>query len=95
MKTNYNWGIIGLGKIARKFAIDLQSIKNANLKAVASRSLQKAEAFAEDFYADKFYGSYSELINDPDVDIVYIATPHVFHKDISIEFYIKNHKNTL
>ena len=85
MKTNYNWGIIGLGKIARKFAIDLQSIKNANLKAVASRSLQKAEAFAEDFYADKFYGSYSELINDPDVDIVYIATPHVFHKDISIE----------
>ncbi len=84
-KTNYNWGIIGLGKIARKFAIDLQSVEGATLKAVASRSLQKAEEFAEDFHAENYYGSYTELINSPDVDVIYIATPHVFHKELTIE----------
>lgn len=85
MKTNYNWGIIGLGKIAKKFATDLQSVEGANLKAVASRSLQKAEEFARDFHADNFYGSYTELISAPEVDVVYIATPHVFHKELTIE----------
>ncbi|MBW2960644.1 Gfo/Idh/MocA family oxidoreductase [Mesonia aestuariivivens] len=85
MKTNYNWGIIGLGKIAKKFATDLQSVEGANLKAVASRSLQKAEEFAEDFYAENFYGSYDELINSPEIEVIYIATPHVFHKELTIK----------
>ena len=84
MKTNYNWGILGLGKIAKKFATDLQSVEGANLKAVASRSLQKAEEFAEDFRAEHYYGSYAELIEDPEIDIIYIATPHVFHKELTI-----------
>jgi len=74
MKTNYNWGILGLGKIAKKFATDLKSVEGANLKAVASRSLQKAEEFAEDFRAENYYGSYAELIEDPEVNVIYIAT---------------------
>ena len=84
MKTNYNWGILGLGKIAKKFATDLQSVEGANLKAVASRSLKNAEEFAEDFRAENYYGSYAELIEDPEIDVIYIATPHVFHKELTI-----------
>ncbi|SHI53203.1 Predicted dehydrogenase [Mesonia phycicola] len=81
----YNWGIIGLGKIAKKFATDLQSVERANLKAVASRSIEKAEDFAQDFHAENFYGSYTELINSPEIDVIYIATPHVFHKELTVE----------
>ncbi|WP_034893150.1 Gfo/Idh/MocA family protein [Gillisia sp. Hel_I_29] len=76
---SYKWGIIGLGKIAHKFAEDLQRVEGAELYAVASRSSEKAEEFAEKFEAAKSYNSYEALAQDPDVDIIYIATPHVFH----------------
>lgn len=80
MKTKtYKWGILGPGKIARKFAKGLAEVPGAELYAVASRSLPKAEEFAKDFNASKFYGSYEDLANDSEVDIIYIATPHVFH----------------
>ena len=73
------WGIIGLGKIAAKFCADLETLKDAELYAVASRNLQKAEEFAKEHNATKAYGSYEEMLKDKDVDVVYIATPHVFH----------------
>lgn len=79
MKTSYRWGIIGLGKIAHKFASDLQDVEGANLYAVASRTLEKAEKFAKEFSVENVYGSYEDLLKNPDVDVVYIATPHVFH----------------
>ena len=80
MKTKiYKWGIIGPGKIAHKFAEGLTEVPGAELYAVASRSLAKAEEFAKEFNATKFYGSYKDLIKDEEVDIIYIATPHVFH----------------
>ncbi|MGX1024639.1 Gfo/Idh/MocA family protein [Flavobacterium sp. CS20] len=79
MKT-YKWGILGLGKIAHKFANDLQTVKNAELYAVGSRTQNKADEFATKHKASKAYGSYEQLIKDPDIDVVYIATPHVFHK---------------
>lgn len=79
MAKTFNWGIIGPGKIARKFASDLLLAEKANLYAVGSRDLQKAREFATEYDANKFYGSYQELANDPTVDIVYVATPHVFH----------------
>jgi predicted dehydrogenase len=79
MAKIYNWGIIGLGKIANKFAQDIQLIKNARVHAVASRSLEKAKAFGDTYNANHCYGSYEALMKCPDLDVVYIATPHVFH----------------
>jgi predicted dehydrogenase len=80
LKTKtYKWGILGPGKIARKFAKGLSEVPGAELYAVASRSEAKAEEFAKEFNAPKFYGSYEDLVNDEEVDIIYIATPHVFH----------------
>lgn len=81
---NIKWGIIGLGNIARKFADDLQKIPNAELFAVASRSKVRSEQFAAEYKAQKAYDSYAELAEDNNIDAVYIATPHSFHKDHSI-----------
>ncbi|WP_152287000.1 Gfo/Idh/MocA family protein [Flavicella marina] len=80
MKT-YNWAILGCGKIARKFSKDLQLLSNANLYAATSRNLDKATEFAAELDFEKAYGSYLEMLQDPNVDVVYIATPHSFHKD--------------
>lgn len=80
MQKTYNWGIIGLGKIAHAFAEDLQLLPNARLHAVASRSTDKAQAFAKQFNATHAYGSYADLLDCPDLDAVYIATPHVLHQ---------------
>jgi predicted dehydrogenase len=82
--TKTNWGIIGLGKIAHHFVRDLQTVENANLYAVASRSQAKADTFLKQYQADMAYGSYDDLLADQNVDIVYIATPHVYHKENSI-----------
>ncbi|MFN0035163.1 MAG: Gfo/Idh/MocA family protein [Saprospiraceae bacterium] len=74
-----NWGIIGLGKIARQFADDLRLLPNARLHAVASTSLERADAFAAEFGAAHAFGRYEDLLHCPGVDVVYIATPHPFH----------------
>ena len=79
MSKKINWGIIGLGNIAATFASDLQLSSHSNLMAVASRDAENAKIFAQKFNADKFYSSYQELANDPQIEVVYIATPHVFH----------------
>ncbi len=76
-----NWGIIGLGNIANKFAQDLLTIKGAQLYAVASRSQEKADTFASKYSAIKAYNSYEALVNDSNIDAVYIATPHALHKE--------------
>ena len=81
---NIRWGIIGLGKIANKFATDLASIETVELVAVASRNIQNANNFAEKHNAKKAYSSYEELAKDTNVDAVYIATPHSFHKEHAI-----------
>ena len=73
------WGIIGLGKIAVKFATDLAKVENAILYAVASRNKEKAVQFSDKFDSKKAFDSYEDLAKDPDVDAVYIATPHSFH----------------
>ena len=76
-----NWGIIGLGNIALKFAQDLLTVEDAKLYAVASRSIEKANDFATTYNATKAYSSYEDLAKDPNVDAVYIATPHALHKE--------------
>ncbi|MGJ8742969.1 Gfo/Idh/MocA family protein [Polaribacter sp.] len=83
-KKNIRWGIIGLGKIANKFATDLATIENTELVAVASRSQKNADEFAKKFKSKKAYNSYEALAKDADVDAVYIATPHSFHKEHTI-----------
>lgn len=78
------WGILGLGKIAHKFAEDLRNVSNAEIHAVASRSQEKADVFADKFSVAKSYGSYEKLVKDPEIDAIYIATPHSSHKENSI-----------
>lgn len=75
------WGIIGLGGIANKFANDLLTIEDAELYAVASRTQEKADEFAKKYGAKKAYATYEDLANDPNIDGVYIATPHSLHKE--------------
>ena len=75
------WGIIGPGKIARKFAASLHLVKDAPLRAVASRDLDRAWEFAREHGAGNAYGTYEELAADPSIDAVYIATPHGYHAE--------------
>lgn len=72
---------MGLGNIAKKFASDLASVKNAELVAVGSRNLEKAKSFASEFSAPVFYGDYESLVQDKNVDVIYIATPHSHHHE--------------
>lgn len=89
-----NWGIIGAGKIAAKFATDLNTIPNSKLYAIASRDLEKAKVFAQKFNADKAYGNYKELALDPNIDAIYIATPHSFHNEHTL-LCLNHHKPVL
>ena len=75
------WGIIGLGNIANQFIKDLLLLPHTKVTAVASRSHAKAKAFAELYQVDHFYGDYQAILEDAEVDIVYIATPHNSHMD--------------
>jgi len=75
----YNWAVLGCGHIAEKFALELKELSNARLYGAASRNLNNAQKFATQFGFEKAFGSYDEMVNDPQVDIVYIATPHTFH----------------
>lgn len=80
------WGIIGLGNIANKFAQTLQLMDEVELKGVASRNKDKSVNFGNLFgiHSDRCYGSYQELVEDKSIEAIYIAVPHVFHKEIAI-----------
>ena len=84
MHKTINWGIIGLGNIAHKFATDLLTVEGAKLYAVASRNQEKADVFASKYNATKAYDSYEALAKDPNIDAVYIATPHAIHKENTV-----------
>jgi predicted dehydrogenase len=81
----FRWGIIGPGKIAHRFAQALEVVEDGVLHAVASRSAERACAFAAEYGAEWVYGSYSELAADKEVDAIYIATPHRFHHQNALE----------
>ena len=78
-------GIIGTGWIAEKAAITLNGLETCEAYAVGSRRKETAEAFAAKWNIAKAYGSYAELIADPDVDLVYVGTPHSHHYDVTRE----------
>ena len=79
MKRTINWAILGPGKIAHKFADAFRSVPDAKLYAIASRDAARGKEFAGKFKVPKIYDRYEALVADPDVDIIYIATPHPFH----------------
>ena len=75
----YNVGIIGAGHIALKMASTLAALPRTHRYAIASREMRKARTFAKEQGFERAYGSYEELMDDPKVDLIYIATPHAFH----------------
>ena len=85
VKDKMRVGIIGTGWIAEKAAITLNGTDNCEALAVGSRSQEKADAFASRWGIAKAHGSYRELIDDPDVDLVYVGTPHSHHFDVTKE----------
>ncbi len=77
------WGILGTGNIARQFAKGLESLPDAELVAVGSRTQKSAQTFADTF-GGRAHGSYEALAADPKVDIVYVGTPHTLHAENSL-----------
>jgi predicted dehydrogenase len=78
--SNFSWGVLGPGGIARAFAKDLTLLEGHTIGAVGSRSLNNARSFAHDF-GGTAYGSYEELVSDSRIDAIYVATPHPAHHD--------------
>ena len=77
----YKAAILGTGTIARKMAYTLNEMHGVCLYAAASRTTEKAQSFAKEFGAEKAYGSYQEMAQDSEIDLVYIATPHSLHAE--------------
>lgn len=88
------WGIVGLGNIAHKFANELHLVDRAELVAVASRNKEKAETFAHMYHCPKAYDSYEAIMKDDTIDILYIATPHNSHAELSL-LALENNKHVL
>lgn len=84
MSKKTRFGIIGAGRIAQKFATGISHVEEAELIAVASRSIDKANEFGDMFDIKSRYGSYEELVADEEVDVVYICTPNSLHKEHTI-----------
>ena len=84
MNNKIKWGILSTGHISKKFADALALLPDAVLAAVASRDLETAKKFAEKYNVPKAYGTYEELADDPDIDVIYIGTPHTFHLENSV-----------
>jgi predicted dehydrogenase len=81
MGDKIGWGIIGTGKIAKAFASDLRLVPDAGLVAVGSRRVETASRFGDQFRVANCHASYQALANDPNVDVVYVATPHALHQE--------------
>jgi predicted dehydrogenase len=82
--SEFRWGILGPGGIARAFAKDIQLLDGHTVAAVGSRTLRNAQEFVKTF-GGTAYGSYQELVMDPSIDAIYVATPHPWHKENVIE----------
>jgi predicted dehydrogenase len=79
MGRKYKWGLLGAGKMSAKFSKGLKLLHNAELYSVGSRDAGRAEKFARENGFSRSFGSYEEFVSDPELDIVYIATPHNSH----------------
>ena len=79
--TKIRWGILGCGRIARKFASDLRLVTDAELIGAASLNKERLSSFANDFSCKHLHNSYEELAANNEVDVIYIATPHSHHHE--------------
>ncbi len=79
------WGIISTGKIATAFAEAVPRSQHGRLIAVASRTMESAQRFAAEHHVPKAYGNYQALLDDPEIEAVYIATPHPMHAEWAIK----------
>jgi predicted dehydrogenase len=84
MEKKIKWGILSTGHISKKFADALALLPGAELLAVASRDQESANKFAEKYHVPRAYASYRELADDPDIEVIYIGTPHAFHLENSL-----------
>jgi len=82
--SKIRWGILGCGRIARKFAADLRLVADAELTAIASRNKETLELFAKDFPCKHLHNSYEALAANNEVDVIYIATPHSHHYEHTV-----------
>ncbi|HEV8082057.1 MAG TPA: Gfo/Idh/MocA family oxidoreductase, partial [Chitinophagaceae bacterium] len=94
MNKTYRWGVLGAGRIAAKFCDALSFVQGSEVYAVASRDVDKAKAYATKYNAAQFYNNYDDLIKDENVDIIYIATPHAFHYEQTMNC-LRNNKGVL
>lgn len=95
---NIKWGIIGLGDldVANKFAQAIKTMAGLELEAVASSSKERSESFGRiyDVAVHKCYGSYEEIVQDENIDVIFVSVPHSYHKDVSV-LCLKNGKSVL
>jgi predicted dehydrogenase len=94
MAKKFKWGILAPGKMSGKFVTGLKLLPDAELCAVGSRDLQRAKQFANQYGFPKYYGSYEELVADTEVDVIYVASPHSYHKDHTL-LCLKNGKHVI
>ena len=78
-ENKIKWGILGIGEISNQFAIALNDIPDTKLTAIGSRTISSANAFAKKYNIPKYYGTYEDLVNDHEIDIVYIGTLNQVH----------------
>ena len=81
MTEKIRWGFLATGWMAEKFAEGMSVVPDAEIAAVGSRALDTADAFGDRFGIPRRYGSYAELVADPDIDIVYVSSPNPFHRE--------------
>ena len=84
MNREIRWGVVGPGRIAENVVRDFDHVPDARVVAVASRSQQRADAFAARHGLERAHGSYAGIVADPDVDVLYVATPHPQHHPIAL-----------
>jgi predicted dehydrogenase len=94
MKKKYKWGILAPGKMSAKFTAGLKLLDNVELYAVGSRDAGRAEKFAKEHGFKKSFGTYEDLASDPDLEVVYIASPHSHHFEHTM-LCLKNKKAVL
>src|ERR1700749_2571167 len=80
----FRWGLLAAGHIAHSFARDLAFLPDAKIVAVGARAQESADAFGDEFDVPNRYGSYAELVADPDIEAVYISTLHPGHHDAAL-----------
>lgn len=90
----FRWGIAGTGRIASDFVVALRQVPDAEVVAVCSRADSTARTFAHQRNIPRWYGSYEALANDPEIDIIYVATPHSRHRS-DTEMYLRSGKHVL